>query len=88
MKKLLLLLLLTIPITASAYGTRAWLSEHKGYGWKSYNKTKTWGYNYRSLGRHTTVRDEEDVTGWMYNGNLRNSTDAGIFHWKKASGGR
>jgi len=82
-KPLLLLVLLCVVQGANAYGNRNWLSANRYYSKSNHDNTYSWGYNYRMLGRHTTVRDEDDVTGWMYNGNVRNGDSRGDFYWDK-----
>jgi hypothetical protein len=75
--------LLSLPLVSQAYGNKNWLSANQFYSDSDKDNTYSWGYNYRMLGRHTTVQDREDVTGWMHNGNVRSGSSAGIYHWKK-----
>jgi hypothetical protein len=82
-KSLVILALVSAAHGANAYGNRNWLSANQYYSDNVSDNTYSWGYNYRMLGRHTTVRDEDDVTGWMYNGNVRNGGSRGSFHWDK-----
>jgi hypothetical protein len=87
MNRLLCFVLLVLPMTVSAYGNRNWLSANQYYSEKLDN-TYSWGYNYHARGRHTTIRLEEDKAGWMHNGNMRNSSSTGDFHWQKLDGHR
>lgn len=81
--KVLITLLLLIPAAASAYGNRNWLSTNQFYNKDISDNTYSWGYNYHSRGRHTTIRLEEDKSGWMHNGNMRNGDSSGTYHWDK-----
>ena len=81
--KLLATLLMLFPLAASAYGNRNWLSANQFYSEDISDNTYSWGYNYHARGRHSTIRLEEDRSGWMHNGNMRNSTGGGTFHWDK-----
>ena len=81
--KTLIIVLLLIPAAASAYGNRNWLSTNQFYNKDISDNTYSWGYNYHSRGRHTTIRLEEDKSGWMHNGNMRNGDATGTYHWDK-----
>jgi len=83
MKKLVLFILLVLPLSATAYGNRNWLSANQDYSKNISDNTYSWGYNYRMNGRHTTVTLKEDRAGWMHNGNVRGDSANGDFHWKK-----
>ena len=81
--RLLAVLLLFLPLTVSAYGNRNWLSANQFYSEDISDNSYSWGYNYHARGRHTTIRLEEDRSGWMHNGNMRNNSAPGTFHWDK-----
>lgn len=86
--KPLFVLLVMLPVAAHAYGTRSWLSANQHYSEDLSDNTYSWGYNYHARGRHTTVRIEEDRSGWMHNGNVRNGTAPSIMHWEKVTNPR
>ena len=81
--KSLAILLMLFPLAVSAYGNRNWLSANQFYSEDISDNSYSWGYNYHARGRHTTLRLEEDRSGWMHNGNVRNSSSGGTFHWDK-----
>ncbi len=86
MRKLLtsmIVLLSLVPLAASAYGNRNWLNHNQFSNEDISNNSYSWGYNYRARGRHTTIRLEEDRSGWMHNGNVRNPSSGGTYHWDK-----
>lgn len=79
----IIVLLSLAPLAANAYGNRNWLYQNQFFNENISNNSYSWGYNYRARGRHTTIRLEEDRSGWMHNGNVRNSTADGTYHWDK-----
>jgi len=83
MHKILFTALLILPMAASAYGNRNWMTANQFYTDRIDDNTYSWGYNYRMNGKHTTVKLQEDRQGWMHNGNLRHGSAHGIYHWKK-----
>ncbi len=74
---------LLMTTTASAYGTRNWLGANQHFSKELQHHRNTRGYNHMLGARRTTIRSEEDRTGWMYEGDLRNNNATGIYHWKK-----
>lgn len=83
MKKLILILLLLLPLSVQAYGTRNWLSANQFYSDEVRYKGYVRGYNYLSGAQRTTVQSEQDRTNWSYEGNYRSPTAPGIYHWKR-----
>jgi len=77
------MLAMLLPLTAQAYGNRNWLSANQFYSEDISDNTYSWGYNYHARGRHTTVRIEEDKSGWMFNGNTRNGTAPSTMYWER-----
>ena len=86
--RLLVIVVMLLPLTVQAYGNRNWLSANQFYSEDLSDNTHSWGYNYHSRGRHTTIRMEEDKSGWMHNGNLRNGTAPSIMHWERVDNPR
>jgi hypothetical protein len=82
-RHIITLCMITLPVLSHAYGNRNWLSANQFFSENSSDNTYSWGYNYRAMGRHTTVEDSDDVTNWVSGGNVRNGTSAGIYHWRK-----
>ncbi len=80
---LLLCCALLLSGTANAYGTRNWLGANQHFSKEQQHQRNERGYNHMRGARRTTVRSEDDKTGWMYEGDLRNNNASGIYHWKK-----
>lgn len=89
MRKFVLVSLLFLPLTVSAYGNRNWLSANQHYSENISDNSYSWGYNYRAQGRHSTVRLREDRLGYQYTSNHRNhSAPGGGYHWRKYKSAR
>ncbi len=82
-KYLLLAGLLVASASASAYGTRNWLGANQHFSKEQQHHRNERGYNHMLGARRTTIHSEDDKTGWMYEGDLRNNNATGIYHWKR-----
>lgn len=80
---LLILCAVLLSTPASAYGTRNWLGANQHFSKELQHHRNERGYNHMSGARRTTIHSEEDRTGWMYEGDLRNNNANGLYLWKK-----
>ncbi|WP_132972834.1 hypothetical protein [Thiogranum longum] len=69
--------------SVSAYGTRNWLGANQHFSKDQQHHRNERGYNHMLGARRTTIHTEDDRTGWMYEGDLRNNNASGRYHWKK-----
>lgn len=84
MKNLFLLFLMgLLPTLVQAYGTRDWLMANQHFNREMQHHRNIRGLNYMEGARRTTVRSEDDHTGWANVGNLRNNNSNSLHHWRR-----